>query len=946
MILLSKKIIITFFIFLLLVVKAQTPSKSIDNDFFTGTGPAPYILWQWMNGCVTRDGITYDLESFRKVGIRNVQQFLIGGTEANITDTSVTILGNKWNTLMHFSLEECKRLEMDFGTHNCPGWSASGAPGLDVSESMQKLIWAKTTVSGKTSKQSIINAAKVDPKWNYYRDICIIAIPKNCRIVSKDSILVLFNGLDNNNKLKENLPLGEWEVLRFGHTTTGHINGTAPVSGQGLEVDKLSRKSVKKFWELYPQKLIDLAGEHAGKAFKRFELDSYEAGNQDWTTEMAKEFKSRRNYELYPWLVAIAGYTIDSEEVTKRFKNDWQGTISEVIADNYFKYLEELIHQTPGLEFVLEPYGTGSKNFDDTAIRGIGDILMAEFWMKPTQWGWETLLPVSSNAHVNGRKIVSAESFTGQPQYAFQTDLANLKATGDKAFCEGINLFALHAAAHQPWPHVKPGMTMGWWGTQFGPSQTWWEHGAAEWVQYIKRCQLLLQKGLFVGDLCYLQLYQQKKTTIPDGYKADICNEDELINRFAVKENKLVLPDGMSYRLLILPNNPKISSALAQKIEALVNEGAIVVGNGFAGSQGLSNYQNTNSEVLAIGERLFGNYEIKSVKQIGKGKVYCNYKPEEVLSEEKIEKDVEVLNNEKDIAWIHRNDSNRHYFFISNQSNETKLFSLKFRVTGMQPEVWNATTGQINKAEHWEIIGNQTIVKLKLNEFGSCFVVFRHKTLKQKSDVNPKSKPPKTDSISLNNNWEVQFPEKLGAPAMAQFDTLVPWTDCDEFGIKHFSGTAKYLKTFALKKNHLKSNKRIVLELGTVKNVAEITVNNRKVSVLWHPPFVIDITDYCTKAVNKLEIEVTNLWPNRIIGDKWEPDDCVWGEIREFKYVNPIPKIGRNLQIVPDWVVNNTERPNKNRISFCTMDFFEKETALLTSGLIGPAQIKIVSTNK
>lgn len=955
------------------------------NDFANANGPTPYILWQWMNGCVTKEGITSDLEAFKKVGIKNVQQFLVGGKVADITDPNITVLGDNWNDLMKFSLDECQRLGIDFGTHNCPGWSSSGAPGLKAEDSMQKLIWAKTSVSGKKAKGSSIAKGEIDAKWNYYEDICLIAVPKEATILTKDNIIVITDGLDKDGRLKKSLPEGQWEILRFGHTTTGAMNLTAPISGQGLEADKMSRNALDKFWALYPEKLIDMAGKHAGKTFKRFEIDSYEAGFQDWTPKMATEFKNRRGYELLPWLVVNAGYTLESKEITERFKYDQQRTINELYSDNYYGYLEELTHKVPGMELIVEPYGTGKKNFDETAIRGIGDIVMAEFWTKPATWGWETLLPVSSNAHVNGKKIVSAEAFTGQPQYNFQVDISDLKASGDQAFCEGVNLFVLHASAHQPWPQLKPGMTMGWFGTQFGPSQTWWNHGTTEWIQYLTRCQQLLQKGLFVGDLCYLQLYRQKKTFIPEGYKGDVCNEKELLTRFSVKDSKLVLPDNMSYKILVLPNRCKIEPELARKIEKLVNDGAIVVGNGFTGSPGLNDYEANNLEIQNISERLFGSFGAKDAVEkrlvkVGKGKVYSGYSAEEALALENISKDVEVLDNEKDLNWIHRNDGNEDYYFISNPTSDNKSYRINFRIKDMKPELWNPVSGKMTDALVWESNKNQTMVTLDMEANGSCFVVFRKKSDNQSNSVKAvslngdnvklnsclksnnqlilnkkgvykvsfqdnttivKKQDKDAETMLLNDNWNVRFQENLGAPSSAHFEKLISWPLHPDSGIRFFSGTAYYSKSFQLKSKQIKSNKRIVLDLGKVKNVATITVNNKKVVVIWKPPFYADITDYCKAGENDLMVTVTNLWPNRIIGDKTEPEDCVWGPIREYTYVPNSPKIGRNMLEIPKWVINKTERPSKNRITFCTMDFFEKDTPLLESGLIGPVQISI-----
>ncbi len=960
------------------------------KDFINANGPAPYTLWQWMNGCVTKKGITYDLEAFKKVGINSVQQFLVGGSVADVTDTSVTILQDKWNELMRYTLDECSRLEMDFGTHNCPGWSSSGAPGLDVQYSMQKLIWSKTAIDEKESKNKIISKPELDNKWNYYKDICVIFFPENSSVLKQEDIKVLIGGLDKDGKLKQPLPKGDWTVFRFGHTTTGKMNVTAPTSGQGLEVDKMSRKALDHFWKLYPAKLIDLAGKYAGNTFKRFEIDSYEAGNQNWTPNMALEFENRKGYELYSWLPVLAGYDIESKELSNRFKSDWQRTINELFADNYYEYLEELIHKTEGMEFLVEPYGTGHKNFDETAIRGIGDMLMCEFWTKPTEWGWETLLPVSSNAHLNGKKIIAAEAFTGQPQYAFQLDLEDLKSTGDLAFCKGVNLFVLHASAHQPWPEFKPGVTMGWWGTQFGPSQTWWNHGATEWIQYLKRCQLLLQNGLFVADLCYLQLYRQNHTRIPEGYKADVCNEKELLTRVAVKDNQLILPDGMSYQMLILPNRPSVSPELASKIESLVNEGAIVVGNGFAGSQGLTYYPESDEEVKAISERLFGFSEVideqKNVRLLGKGKLYCNYSPEEALVEEQISKDVEVFSNKESLSWIHRKDSDSHYYFLSNQSKEDKTYQIGFRVSDMQPEIWNPVTGQIHNALSWKNDSNRTIVDINLEGNGSCFVVFRNKVQNEHKaftnlsidgksvkihsyinqnkentrmilnnqgeykletrdgeilSINQNSPPVKLD---LNRDWNLTFQANRGAPESAHFDTLMSLTNSPIPGVKYFSGTVRYSKLFQFEKKQINKSKRILLDLGRVENIATVFINNKKVRTLWKTPYTIDISNFCKSGDNLIEIDITNLWPNRIIGDKNEPDDCIWGEIRDFPLIKPVPVIGRNLQEIPEWVINNTERPSKNRVTFCTFDFFTSNTPLLPSGLIGPVRISIDET--
>lgn len=960
-------------------------NASFTDGFENATGYPPYTLWQWMNGCVTKEGITYDLEAFKKAGINDVQQFLVGGSEADITDPEVTVLGEKWMELMRFALDECKRLGMTFGTHNCPGWSASGAPGILPEDSMQKLVWTKTVVRSEDSLTKVISPFEPDPTWNFYRDICLIAVPSRSETVAKEAVLILIDQLTAQHNLKQQLPAGEWLLLRFGHTITGHINLTAPPSGQGLEVDKMSKEALEKFWSLYPSKLVKMAGDHTGKTFKRFEIDSFEAGEQTWTKKMAEEFKSRCGYELLPWLPSLAGFTIESTELTARFKQDWQQTITSLFAENYYGHLATLINRS-GMEFLVEPYGTGKVNFDINTIRGIGDIVMCEFWYGPTTWGWDSILPVASNAHVNGKKIVAAESFTGQPQHAWKVDLFDLKQPGDRAFCNGVNLFVLHASAHQPWPHAKPGMTMGWWGTQFGPSQTWWTHGAPEWIEYVSRCQMILQKGLFVADICFLHLSKQKDPSFPEGYKADICTPKEFLQRFNIKENQWILPDGMSYKIVVLPANCSIEIELARKIEQLVSKGGVVLGNGLKGSAGLKGLS-ANDDVKRISESLFGTPSAgstfeKRVRNVGKGKVYTGYDINEVLQQENIAKDVAVPKGEQKLMWIHRRDKDEHYYFISNQSNTTIEVRLPFRVVGLLPELWNAETGTQFNAPVWEQTNGITSVQVNFEAFGSVFVVFRQAAvanhgftslqlngkslnlfdyfftkgnkfllrLKEPGDYvlfsgeNKSLKKTQTTKPvveTLNTDWDVSFEENRGAPVRAHFDKLISFTEHPAQGIKYFSGKATYLKDFTLAADELSTTKAIFLDLGVVRNVATIILNGKKVRTLWKPPFATEITSHYKTGKNVLEVEVTNLWPNRLIGDEAEPDDLVWGRERYFSFVTPNRKICRNLQVIPDWFKQAKQRPSKNRITFTTTDFFDKDDALLPSGLLGPVTLTV-----
>ena len=454
--------------------------QTLEEDFMTPPDASkPIMIWQWMDGLISREGIRADLEAYKEAGIGGVQNFQVGGTTQGLAKDTTNAIGSvRWQQLMRFAIDECSRLGLSFGTHNCPGWSSSAYPTVKPQYAMQKLVWTS------------INVASLDKPWptpeqpeaydGYYEDIATIAVPKEG---------------------------GGGTIYRFGHTANGKTNsGTAPESGVGLECDKMSREAVEHYWAGYPTLLLNIAGEETGKTFQRLEIDSYEAGGQEWTKLMPQEFKARKGYDILPWLPALAGEVIESKEATERFMRDWRETVTDLFAENYYGYMSQLAHRH-GLQLLVQPYGTGSaKPFNpintDKIVRQLAadDPVSAEFWAAPTSWGWKDIGRVANAARRNGHETIYAEGFTCWPLHAWRDDPARLKALADSAFCLGVNKLMLHAAAHNPWVGRRPGMTFGMWGTWWTPGQTWWKDGARPLFTYFARCQALLQRGRYVDD--------------------------------------------------------------------------------------------------------------------------------------------------------------------------------------------------------------------------------------------------------------------------------------------------------------------------------------------------------------------------------------------------------------------------------------------------------------
>ena len=770
--------------------------QSLEDVFKNPPADAkPLMIWQWMDGLVSKEGITADLEAYQKAGIGGVQNFQVGGPSQGLVKDTVNAIGSEqWQQLMRFAISECRRLGLSYGTHNCPGWSSSAYPTVKPEFSMQKLVWTVVESQGKRR----VRLMRPEACLGYYEDIAVVAVPHDS-IVRKEQVMV-FPGAAT-----VKLPKGNWRVYRFGHTANGKTNGsTSPESGAGLECDKMSREAVAHYWSGYPDMLLTLAGEEVGKTFQRLEIDSYEAGGQEWTRRMPEEFLRRRGYDMLKWMPALAGVVIDDHQATAQFKRDWRETVSDLFAENYYGYMSQLAHEH-GLQLLVQPYGTGSaKPFNpintDKIVRQLAtdDPICAEFWAKPTNWGWKDIPRVAKSARRAGHEVIYAEGFTCWPLHAWRDDPARLKALADSAFCLGINRLMLHAAAHNPWVNARPGMTFGQWGTWWTPGQTWWKDGAKSLFSYFARCQALLQRGCFVDDF--------------------------------------------------MGKRPSLSA------------------------------------------------------------------------------DVEG------VQWIHRKDGDADIYFIVNTKDSDLVPTITITGTGRTPEVWDPETGETSAALMWKMADGKTQVKLDLTIRRAVFVVLKDRTTETESRADGISCKI-VDTLPVDNAWSIRFADGQ----TAEWPSLIPWNESADNNIKYFSGTAHYSQHLCLKE--LSHNFRYFLNLGEVKNLAVVKVNGKACGTLWHPPFTIDITDALHGGDNTIEIDVTNLWVNRMVGDEQEPDDVEWSELFRYTYAPGKPAVGRFMKAVPEWLSQGKPRPT-NRQAVISYKFFEKDAPLLRSGLLGPVVLQ------
>lgn len=720
---------------------ASTTLADLVSDFKTPPPEArPWVYWFWNNGNVTKAGITADLEAMKRVGVGGVIIMDVVERFAPPPGTA-DFMNPQWQSLFQFSVEEAHRLGLEINMTNGPGWCGSSGPWVTPELSMQKLVSSSATIEGGANqvtapppaKNQKRNADDFDshvPFEDFYRDVAVLAYPAPGTSVKPDAVIDLTSRLGADGKFDWTAPPGKWVIQRIGTVSTGSSTRPPVKGGNGLEIDKLSAAAMDVHFDQQMGKLIAAAGKMAGPTLAATHIDSWEVGSQNWTPLMREEFKKRRGYDPLPYLPDVitkeSAHTVGNPAMAERFRWDYDQTCAELLADNYVGQLAKRAHEH-GLRLTMEGYDLP---FGDEAMyTSRVDEPMSEFWTGGGNQNERKARQMASVAHVNGQQIVGAEAFTSGDSEQWKLHPASVKAGGDYQFSQGINRFVIHRYAHQPYLDKFPGATMGPWGLHYERTNTWWEMSGA-WHEYLARCQEMLRQGKFVADVCYLrpehpnQTYLDAKPALPSGYRYDEISAEALIARMSVKEGRLTLPDGMSYRLLVLPPVKTMTPALARKIKQLVGEGATMYGPKPESSPSLQEYPRCDEEVAAIGKEVWADCDGHSVKDraYGKGHLYVGTPLDEVLKSLSVSPD---FGSAPKLNWIHREAEDMQIYFVANPSPSAVEATCTFRAGAGRAELWNPESGEVSVIAQCEVKGDAVSMPLRLEGSGSAFIVFR-----------------------------------------------------------------------------------------------------------------------------------------------------------------------------------------------------------------------------
>ncbi|MFD2162523.1 glycosyl hydrolase [Paradesertivirga mongoliensis] len=689
-------------------------------------------------------------------------------------------------------------------------------------------------------------------------------------VIASADVIDLSSKMSADGTLNWDPPKGNWTIMRFGYALTGAKNRPAVPAGLGYEVDKLSKKHAEAYMQEYTNPIKGALGNLYGKSLQYMVMDSWEAGIQNWTEDMPAEFKKRRGYDMTPYLPVLAGRVYKNSEISDRFLWDFRRTLVDMFAENHYGTVTDFLNKQ-GIKTYSEAGGVSLESMEDALLnKKYVDIPMGEFWVRdlhPSSMYYEDVRGAASASHVYGKNLVAAEAFTGGNYESPYT----LKKLADYWFTQGINRLVFHTSAHQPLD-TKPGNTMV--GTHINRNITWAEQ-ARPFMTYLSRASYMLQQGTYVADVAYLLNEGAPSTmpfwgaglqpALPDGYSFDYINADVLLNRIKFEGGRLTLPDGLNYGVLVLPQTTEMTLPVLKKIRELVGAGATVLGPKPVKTPGLIGYPASDDELKELAGEVWGDLDgiSRTVKTYGKGKVLWGMPLQSALNMAGITRDIDANTFSDGLSWIHRKTPDADIYFIVNRKDSPQHLDINFRVSGKHAEIFNPDKGTYASADY-TASGERTMVDLQLEERESVFVVFHGV-----AQVNDNKKVSQYESLAtIDGPWTVSFPPNWGAPEKIEMTNLSSWTNHSIEGVKYFSGTANYNKTFELNKKSIQNAEELWIDLGDVKDIAEVSLNGKIIDTLWKAPFRADISKAIKPGKNQLQIRVTNQWTNRLIGDQ------------------------------------------------------------------------------
>jgi hypothetical protein len=847
----------------------------------------PGSFWAWLNGSITPEQITRDLEEMKRGGMKGGEIWDVAAhadPDGQVPE-GPPFLGPESTKLIAHAIREADRLGMEIGIVASSGWNAGGS-WVTPEHAGKALYHSATPHTGPgvfEGKLPLPELPEFTPRGGngqpvFLREVAVLAI----RSDGSDGTapIDLTENMASDGTLRWDAPAGKWTILRFICTNHGQLLHVPSPNSVGPMIDFFDPSATRFHLEHITSTILRELGRDtfAGTSFKTLEFDSMElAGFTPWTANMAAEFERRAGYPIREWLPVLAGQEIGDEAARAKFLYDWRKVVSDLLIESHYATASVFLKNL-GVSLIAESGGPGPPIWSSNpveAITALGavDIPRGEFWMRHR--GIFLVKAISSAAHVYDQRLVDAEAFTTWRRWI--DGPLNHKDHADRALCEGLNNFSLHTFASSPPEAGLPGWAYHA-GTDVNPQATWWPM-VRPFMDYLTRCSHMLRQGWFVADVCYYFGDQAPNfwpplCNVPEkpllnglhaGHDYDVCSSQVILERMSVKNGRITLPCGMSYAALVLPPQDHIPLPVYQKIRELVAAGGTIIADPLpARAPGLHENDADSRAIAAI------------TAELADGRVVVTRDLGKALHDLGVAPAFGIVGREPGdlgpLDFVNRRTRDDVFYFIRNKTRETVALTARFRAVGLAPEFWWPHDGTRTACAEWKLAGDGlTELPLTLGPLGSVFVVFRKNPSDDLESLAVDTFAPST-SQPIDGAWSVEFPEGWGAPPKVEFPTLQSWTEHPDDGVRLFSGIATYRKTFEA---HLSffAQDRVFLELGDLAEIAEISLNGKNLGITWLPPYRIEVTDVLRPGDNQLEIRVANLWANRFNGDSLLPVD-------------------------------------------------------------------------
>ncbi|MBK8975235.1 MAG: hypothetical protein IPM29_04875 [Planctomycetes bacterium] len=707
----------------------------------------PDAFWPWLNGNADRERITTEMEAFRAAGFSRLQVWDVKANQdpEGLVPVGPAFLDDAWLQNLAHADREAKRLGLELGMLAASGWNAGGTwveperAGLGLYASTQE-VRGPATLDVELAFPEVPEHCPrgLDGRPAYWRTVAVQASPTaDAEVLLPERVVDLTASIDEGGRLRWDAPEGDWTIRWFVFANTGQRLIVPSPRADGLQIDFFDADDTRAYFTHVLDRLEGALGPLADSALRYLEVDSLEleCGRLSaWTEDILDEFSARYGYDARRWLSLL----LEPEragESGERFLHDWTRLVSDLMIENHYRLGDALLRER-GLLLAAEAGGPGPPIWNSCPVDALGalgavSLMRGEFWAK--QRSMFNVKQIACAAHTYGRTIVDAESFTSWRHWR---DLPYyLKLVADQAFVDGLNHVTFHTATHGAAERGLPGYAYHA-GTHIGPNLVWWSM-AGPFIDYLSRCSFLLQEGLPVADVCFYEgdgapsfhplAVEWQPGLRGAGYDYDVVDVRVLTGSTSVRDGRIVLPHGVSYALLVLPDSDSIDPVALRSIRELVRAGATVLGPRPVRASGLADQAARDAEVRALADELWDGIDGVRVTEhrVGSGRIVQGRTVLDVLAG--LPPDLTWTGGDPRtrLSYVHRSVGDVEIFFVVNDNERWEEVEALFRVRGRRPELWDPSDGARVPQRAYRIEGEQTRVPLRLPPGGSMFVVFR-----------------------------------------------------------------------------------------------------------------------------------------------------------------------------------------------------------------------------